>query len=66
MSDSKTIEGIDRRGFLRWAGTGAGAVGAIAVSAVSGSEAQAKEAPQSQGYAETEHVKHYYATLARF
>ncbi len=66
MSDSKTTEGVDRRGFLRWAGTGAGAVGAMAVSAVAGAEAQAKEAPQSQGYTETLHVKHYYATLARF
>ncbi len=62
------IKSIERRTFMKRAGLGVGAVGAVAVglpkssaAAVSGTGAK----PGKSGYRETEHVKKYYET-ARF
>ena len=62
------IKSIERRTFMKRAGLGVGAVGAVAVglpkssvAAVPGTGAK----PGKSGYRETEHVKKYYET-ARF
>ncbi len=62
------IKSIERRTFLKRAGLGVGAVGAVAVglskssaAAVPGTGAK----PGGRGYRETEHVKKYYE-VARF
>lgn len=62
---TKTVEGEDRRGFLRSFGVGA-VVGtaAIATGAVPAA-AEEKPAKEGTGYRETEHVRTYY-DLAKF
>ncbi len=62
------IKSIERRTFMKRAGLGVGAVGAVAVglpkssaAAVPGTGAKSGKS----GYRETEHVKKYYET-ARF
>lgn len=66
-SDRKdTTNAIDRRGFLRTVGVGAGAAGVAAVVGGSAAPTTAKAAaPASSGYRETEHVRRFYE-LARF
>lgn len=62
-SDSKSM---DRRSFIKFAGLGAGAVGAsvgLAAAPVQAEEVTA--AGEHAGYSETEHVKAYYR-MARF
>ncbi|MBF0305990.1 MAG: hypothetical protein HQL41_10135 [Alphaproteobacteria bacterium] len=67
MDDNETKRGLGRREFLRRAGLGAGAAGVATIAAAAiGPDAIAAERPKDGGYAETEHVKRYYATLARF
>lgn len=64
MSDNKKAsEAINRRNFLRLAGAGGGAAAAALV--VEAAPAMADEAPSDgkRGYAETEHVRAYYASL---
>lgn len=57
---------VDRRGFMKLAGLGAGAAGATMGLALPKAEA-ATPAPATEhaGYRETEHVKTYYR-MARF
>ncbi len=68
MKENKGIKSVERRNFMKKAGLGVGAVGAVAVglpktsaAAVPGTGAK----PGKSGYRETEHVKKYYET-ARF
>ncbi len=68
MKENKGIKSVERRNFMKKAGLGVGAVGAVAVglpkssaAAVPGTGAN----PGKSGYRETEHVKKYYET-ARF
>ena len=61
MKPDERSTGIDRRDLLK--GLGLGAAGAAA-AAVAPTDAQAAETPQEQAkprYAETAHVKRYYA-----
>ncbi len=68
MNENKDVKSAARRAFMKKAGLGAGAVGAVAIG-LPGKTAQAKlatgEAPGRDGYRETEHVKRFYET-ARF
>ncbi len=67
MTDRKDIQSIKRRDFMKKAGLGVGAVGAVAVGLPKTSAAAssgAGERPGSSGYRETEHIKTYYE-LAR-
>ncbi|MBI2236123.1 MAG: formate dehydrogenase [Magnetospirillum sp.] len=67
MTEDKTKEAVGRREFLRRSVLGAGAAGAAAVTAVAaGGTAEAAGKAAGTGYSETEHVKRYYATVARF
>ncbi len=68
MKENEGIKSVERRNFMKKAGLGVGAVGAVAVglpktsaAAVPGTGAK----PGKSGYRETEHVKKYYET-ARF
>lgn len=62
----KELKSAERRKFLKTAGLGAGAVGAVAVSVATTAEAKAPDKSQNgAGYQETEHVRKYYE-LARF
>ena len=64
MKESKKTVDSDRRSFLKLAG--AGAVASGAVLAASGGTAEAREESGKEGhYRETEHVKTFYK-LARF
>jgi hypothetical protein len=68
MKDSKDIESMERRDFMKKAGLGIGAVGAVATGLPKATAAAAPgtgEKTGKSGYRETEHVKKYYAT-ARF
>ncbi len=67
QKDETSTASIDRRGFLRGVGVGAGAAGVAAVVGVSGGdEAVAAEADKTAaGYRETEHVRRVYE-LSRF
>lgn len=59
---------VDRRTFLRRASLGMGAVGAAAVAGIT-PDAEAQIGASSAaggGYRETEHVRRYYTTAARF
>lgn len=55
----------DRRGFLKFAGLGSLAGGAALVTAKPADAAIAEDGGAGNGYAETDHVKTFYAT-ARF
>ncbi len=60
------IKSIERRTFMKKAGLGVGAVGAVALSKSSAAAVPGTGAkPGKSGYRETEHVKKYYE-LARF
>ena len=60
----KNEDGASRRDFLKLAGTAAPA--AVAAAAISGTEAQAAEAPVNETrLQETEHTRAYYES-ARF
>ncbi len=68
MKENEGIKSVERRNFMKKAGLGVGAVGAVAVAlpktsaaAVPGTSAK----PGKSGYRETEHVKKYYE-MARF
>ncbi len=61
----ETTSAIDRRGFLRTVGVGAGAAGVAAVVGGSAAPTAQAAAPASSGYRETEHVRRFYQ-LARF
>ena len=70
MKVSKTTKeraapATDRRGFLKFLGTGAVTGAAAAGAVVTGAEAAPKEADKDTLYRETEHVKTYY-DLAKF
>ncbi len=57
--------GLSRRGFMRMAGLGtAGAAVAVAAGTPDAAEAASASGPRRPGYAETDHIKTYYA-LAR-
>ena len=65
MKAEKDIKSVERRAFMKKAGIGVGAVGAVAVglsktsaAAVPGTGAK----PGGRGYRETELVKKYYET----
>ncbi len=65
MKDGKDIKSIERRNFMKKAGLGVGAVGAVAIGLPKTSAAAASgagERPGSSGYRETKHVKAYYET----
>lgn len=68
MKDKKALESAARRAFMKKAGLGAGAVGAVAIG-LPGKTAHAAtatgETPGRKGYRETAHVKRFYET-ARF
>lgn len=56
-------ESVDRRNFLKLASLGGGAAAVSLVVETSRAEAAASAAgPQKSGYAETPHVKAYYAS----
>ena len=68
MKENKDIKSVERRAFMKKAGIGVGAVGAVAVGLSKTAAAAAPgtgATPGTSGYRETEHVKKYYAT-ARF
>lgn len=68
MSDRKTENRMSRRGFIRSAGSGVGAVGLASVALANPTPAQTAQTPpkrNSAGYRETEHVRRAYA-LSRF
>ena len=68
MKEQKDIKSVKRRAFMKKAGIGVGAVGAVAVGLSKTSAAAAPgtgATPGKSGYRETEHVKKYYET-ARF
>lgn len=67
MKDDTTIKSTDRRDFIKKAGLGVGAAGAVAIGLPkSGDAAEAGAGkPGSKGYRETDHVKRFYAS-ARF
>ncbi len=68
MKEEKEIKSVERRAFMRKAGIGVGAVGAVAVGLSKTSAAAATGTgakPGESGYRETEHIKKYYET-ARF
>lgn len=56
---------IDRRRLLAGAGLTLGVAGTTAVSAATPAAASEPQAPQCDGYRESEHVKTYYR-LARY
>jgi hypothetical protein len=65
---AKDIKSMKRRDFMKKAGLGIGAVGAVASGLPKTAAAAAPgvgEGTGKSGYRETEHVKKYYAT-ARF
>jgi len=68
MDENKDVKSAARRAFMKKAGLGAGAVGAVAIG-LPGKAAHAKlatgETPGREGYRETKHVKRFYET-ARF
>ena len=61
------IKSTERRAFMKKAGLGVGAAGAVAIGLPKSGAAAATGVgkPGSKGYHETEHVKKYYA-VARF
>ncbi len=63
MSQNPETKVASRRQFFKTAGLGAVAAGAAGVGGVAGSTpvAAAEASAQSAGYAETAHVKTYYA-----
>ena len=65
MKEEKEIKSVARRAFMKKAGIGVGAVGAVAVGLSKTSAAAAPGTSAKLGYRETEHVKKYYET-ARF
>ena len=68
MKEKKDIKSVKRRAFMKKAGIGVGAVGAVAVGLSKTSAAAAPGTgakPGKSGYRETEHIKKYYET-ARF
>lgn len=67
MKDDTTIKSTDRRDFIKKAGLGVGAAGAVAIGLPKSGDAAETGAgrPRSQGYRETDHVKRFYAS-ARF
>ncbi|EAU40797.1 hypothetical protein FP2506_17954 [Fulvimarina pelagi HTCC2506] len=67
MSESKKDGVTNRRSFLKFAGIGGVATGAVALaSSVGTAEAAAEDEPRDgAGYKETAHVKSFYDT-ARF
>ncbi len=65
MKKGKDIQSIKRRDFMKKAGLGVGAVGAVAIGLPKTSAAAASgvgERPGSSGYRETKHIKAYYET----
>ncbi len=68
MKENEGIKSVERRNFMKKAGLGVGAVGAVAVGLPQTSAAAAPGTgakPGKSGYRETEHVKKYYE-MARF
>ena len=65
MKEEKEIKSVERRAFMKKAGIGVGAVGAVAVGLSKTSAAAAPGTGSKLGYRETELVKKYYET-ARF
>ncbi len=65
MKEEKEIKSVERRAFMKKAGIGVGAVGAVAVGLSKTSAAEAPGTGVKLGYHETEHIKKYYET-ARF
>ena len=67
MRDGTDIKSTERRDFIKKAGLGVGAAGAVAIGLPkSGSAAETGTGkPGSRGYRETDHVKRFYAS-ARF
>lgn len=67
MTDGTDIKSAERRDFIKKAGLGVGAAGAVAIGLPkSGATAEAGSGkPGSKGYRETDHVKRFYAS-ARF
>ena len=66
MKGAKEIKSVERRAFMKKAGVGVGAVGAVAIGLPKTSaEAASGTVPGSRGYRETDHVKRFYAS-ARF
>ena len=65
MKEQKDNRSIERRDFMKKAGLGVGAVGAVAIGLPKTSAAAASgagERPSSKGYHETKHIKAYYET----
>lgn len=67
MKGRPEIKSVERRAFMKKAGVGVGAVGAVAIGLPKTSEAASAsgKTPGSSGYRETDHVKRFYAS-ARF
>jgi hypothetical protein len=68
MKKGTDIQLVERRDFIKKAGLGVGAVGAVAIGLPKTSAAAAPgggEEPGSSGYRETKHVRTYY-DLARY
>lgn len=67
MKTKKELESEHRRAFIKKAGLGVGAVGAVAIGLPETSKAvpAIDGKPGGSGYRETEHVKRFYET-ARF
>lgn len=63
--DNERSPTIDRRRLLTGAGLAIGAAGATVVSTAAPAADSEPQAPQHDGYRESEHVKTYYR-LARF
>ena len=67
MKSTETGAGVDRRGFLKAAGSGAAGTAAVAVGAVMVAPEIAEAAENAaervkKRYRETDHVKAYYRT----
>ncbi len=66
MKANREIKSVERRAFIKKAGIGVGAVGAVAIGLPKTSaEAASGKVPVSSGYRETDHVKRFYDS-ARF
>jgi hypothetical protein len=61
MSQTPEKQAASRREFFKAAGLGAVAAGAAGVTAAPGTAKAAEPAADAAGYAETAHVKTYYA-----
>ena len=67
MKHGKDITSMERRNFVKKAGLGVGAAGAVAIGLPKSGAAteSATGRPSSRGYRETDHVRRFYAS-ARF